>query len=531
MYCAKCGKKNADDRLFCGFCGSPLDTPDAPAPEKDEERRLYGRPESAFAEREREEDVAPRPRRAARHAKPMEASAEDDAGQPADGAETAAPREARSAREEEAARRRYGRPEGKEDAEPREAFRSADEEEEDSRRRYGRPEGDVEPPIAPREARSAREEEAARRRYGRPEGKEDIEPREAFRSAGEEEEAARRRYGRPEGEDAEPREAFRSASEEEEDSRRRYGRPEGDVEPPIAPREVRSVREEEAARRRYGRPEGEDNPRSVSRSASEEEERYGRLEEEEGPREASRSEEEEDEPVDPLARPLLNKPVELRVKHPPRLSRTSAPVKPRAATGARRVYTVVPQRELDPDNLFLEDEAEDDLADFVSEYFDDYRYEEPTKQNFFLRHIRGVVCLTLLAIVTLIVGYWLLYGSGQRVLGQLYISSDPATYITLGDEANEAQNYETAGAYYLKALSLDPTDRNCAINAANAYIRAGNSGGAAEALEYLIAINPDDLAPYVTLKQLYPDAASRPQRLTQLLQQGYERTGEESLLD
>ena len=179
----------------------------------------------------------------------------------------------------------------------------------------------------------------------------------------------------------------------------------------------------------------------------------------------------------------------------------------------------------------MEDEAEDDLADFVSEYFDDYRYEEPTKQNFFLRHIRGVVCLTLLAIVTLIVGYWLLYGSGQRVLGQLYISSDPATYITLGDEANEAQNYETAGAYYLKALSLDPTDRNCAINAANAYIRAGNSGGAAEALEYLIAINPDDLAPYVTLKQLYPDAASRPQRLTQLLQQGYERTGEESLLD
>ena len=445
MYCAKCGKKNADDRLFCGFCGSPLDTPDAPAPEKDEERRLYGRPESAFAEREREEDVAPRPRRAARHAKPMEASAEDDAGQPADGAETAVRREARSAREEEAARRRYGRPEGKEDAEPREAFRSAGEEEEDSRRRYGRPEGEVEPPIAPREARSAREEEAARRRYGRP--------------------------------------------------------------------------------------EGEDNPRSVSRSASEEEERYGRLEEEEGPREASRSEEEEDEPVDPLARPLLNKPVELRVKHPPRLSRTSAPVKPRAATGARRVNTVVPQRELDPDKLFLEDEAEDDLADFVSEYFDDYRYEEPTKQNFFLRHIRGVVCLTLLAIVTLIVGYWLLYGSGQRVLGQLYISSDPATYITLGDEANEAQNYETAGAYYLKALSLDPTDRNCAINAANAYIRAGNSGGAAEALEYLIAINPDDLAPYVTLKQLYPDAASRPQRLTQLLQQGYERTGEESLLD
>lgn len=267
MYCAKCGKKNADDRLFCGFCGSPLDTPDAPAPEKDEERRLYGRPESAFAEREREEDVAPRPRRAARHAKPMEASAEDDAGQPADGAETAVRREARSAREEEAARRRYGRPEGKEDAEPREAFRSAGEEEEDSRRRYGRPEEDVEPPIAPREARSAREEEAARRRYGRP--------------------------------------------------------------------------------------EGEDNPRSVSRSASEEEERYGRLEEEEGPREASRSEEEEDEPVDPLARPLLNKPVELRVQaSAPALAYIRAGKAPRGYGRAPGQYRSAPARTRSGQSVF-----------------------------------------------------------------------------------------------------------------------------------------------------------------------------------
>ena len=70
---------------------------------------------------------------------------------------------------------------------------------------------------------------------------------------------------------------------------------------------------------------------------------------------------------DPLARPLLNKPVELRGKRPPQLSRASAPVKPRAATGARRVNTVVPPRAPDPDDLFLEDEAdaEDDIADFV----------------------------------------------------------------------------------------------------------------------------------------------------------------------
>ena len=425
MYCAKCGKKNADDRLFCGFCGSPLNTPDEAAPERDEERRLYGRPEAEVAPDDGA--VSPRSRRA-RHAKAGETAGENAA--PASGVET----EAR----------------GKQEA-PHEA-----------EERYGRPEaGERE---APREDGG---------RYGRPETDEQETPRE---DGG--------RYGRPEaGEQETPRE-----------DGGRYGRPE--------------TGGQEAPRRDEGR--------------------YGRTE-----TSARRDRRTEEATTDPLAKPLLDKPVELRVKHPPRLARTDAPVAPRAAAGLRRANTVVPPRQIDPDNMFFEDEdeAEDDLADFVSEYFDDYRYEEPEKQNFFLRHIRGVVCLTLLAIVTLIVGYWLLYGSGQRVLGQLYISSDPQTYIELGDEANAAGGYETAGAYYLKALSLDPTDRNCAINAANAYIRAGNSGGAAEALEYLIAIDPNDLAPYVTLKQLYPDAASRPQRLTQLLQQGYERTGEASLLD
>ena len=47
MYCTKCGKKNADDRLFCGFCGSPLDTNEPSEAKEDVERRLYGRPTAA----------------------------------------------------------------------------------------------------------------------------------------------------------------------------------------------------------------------------------------------------------------------------------------------------------------------------------------------------------------------------------------------------------------------------------------------------------------------------------------------------
>ena len=42
VYCTNCGKKNADDRLFCGFCGSPLNAPESAASSEDAERRLYG---------------------------------------------------------------------------------------------------------------------------------------------------------------------------------------------------------------------------------------------------------------------------------------------------------------------------------------------------------------------------------------------------------------------------------------------------------------------------------------------------------
>ena len=138
--------------------------------------------------------------------------------------------------------------------------------------------------------------------------------------------------------------------------------------------------------------------------------------------------------------------MELRAKHPPQLSRQSAPVKPRAATGARRVNTVVPPRAPDPDDLFLEDEAdaEDDIADFVHEYLDDYRYEDRPHGNFFVRHIRGFVTLILLHLRA---GGRLLaaFGSGQRLLGQLYISGNPATYVELGKEADDGGRLRRGG--------------------------------------------------------------------------------------
>ena len=42
-------------------------------------------------------------------------------------------------------------------------------------------------------------------------------------------------------------------------------------------------------------------------------------------------------------------------------------------------------------------------------------------------------------------------------------------------------------------------------------------------------IDPAKLEPYIYLLKLYPDAASRPWDVTQLLQQGYQRTGDTRL--
>jgi len=227
-----------------------------------------------------------------------------------------------------------------------------------------------------------------------------------------------------------------------------------------------------------------------------------------------------EEPAGPLAKPILSEPVELRAKRPPVLMRSAAPGKP------RNPNTIVPPRTADFDDMFMEDG--DSAYDFDSDDMDD-RYPDVPRQGFMARHARGLVSLTLLTLTLLIVGYWLIFGAGQRVLGQLYLSDNPETYIALGDEAEQSGAHEVAGAYYLKALELKPRDRNYAIKAANAYIVAGNSGKTTAAIEKLIAIEPDDVSAYLTLQSLYPDPAARPVKVQQLLEQGYQRTGDARL--
>ena len=235
--------------------------------------------------------------------------------------------------------------------------------------------------------------------------------------------------------------------------------------------------------------------------------------------------------ADPLAKPILKSPVQLKGTRPPQLRRTDTPVRLTNAQNRRPINTAIPKHGDETDDLFLDSEGFEE--DYEEEYDleDDsggYLYEEPERKGFFYRHIRGIVTLTLLALTVIIVGGWLTFGSGQRLLGQLYLSSNSNTYIALGEEAEAQGDYEQAGAYFMKALKISPAV-DTAIYASNAYVQANNIGKAAEALEILLSIAPDYTEAYVTLKSFYPDVSTRPARINELIQQGYLRTGDERL--
>ena len=61
------------------------------------------------------------------------------------------------------------------------------------------------------------------------------------------------------------------------------------------------------------------------------------------------------------------------------------------------------------------------------------------------------------------------------------------------------------------------------------YEKSGNKEKETEMLKRCIEIAPNQLEPYIYLLNLYPDAAQRPWDITQLLQKGYQNTGDSRL--
>lgn len=224
--------------------------------------------------------------------------------------------------------------------------------------------------------------------------------------------------------------------------------------------------------------------------------------------------------------------------HAPKMARPKpdngsqrTPGQPQANRSAR---TYVPEKAVNPDDLFMD--AEDPYDDYDDEdirYADDsedaFIYEDEESPSFLLRHIRGVMGLSLTALLAIVCLIYVCSSTGQEALAKMNLAWNPEVYSRIAYEYYEDGLYDMSGSFYEKALSRDPDNYSYAISAASAYIYGENTDKAASMLKRSISLDATRVEPYIYLMNLYPDGATRPWDVSQILQQGYGMTGDERL--
>ena len=222
----------------------------------------------------------------------------------------------------------------------------------------------------------------------------------------------------------------------------------------------------------------------------------------------------------------------------PKLEAQAQEARPKDKGQKRRkqANTLVPPKTMDPGDIFMDDRRaayeegdpydDDDLDDDLSGSFS---FEDEDEGSFFMRHLRGIVGLALFAILILLFVIYAFSRAGQVSLARANVAWSKDAYSTLGYHYFQSGDYGQAGLYYERALQRDPTSYSFASSAAMAYLEAGDNEKATAMLKRCAEIDPTKLEPYAYLLKLYPDAASRPWDITQLLQQGYQRTGDARL--
>ena len=231
---------------------------------------------------------------------------------------------------------------------------------------------------------------------------------------------------------------------------------------------------------------------------------------------------EEEEAEDVESEPV-KKPVRSRPQKAPEMNRR------------RENKTYIPVKEVDMDNLFmdeesLEEEDEYDLPDdFDEEFENEFEFEEPEEGSFVQRHIRGIVGLILMLVLVIIILIWAMSGKGQITLAKFNLAWDPEVYADLGYEAYQEDSDLLAARYYEKALAREPGNYDYAHSAMVAYYEADRIESAASMLKKCVELRPDSAEPYKEMLILYPDAANRPWEIKELIRMGYERTGDAAL--
>lgn len=211
--------------------------------------------------------------------------------------------------------------------------------------------------------------------------------------------------------------------------------------------------------------------------------------------------------------------------------KSAQPQQPRAAR------TYVPAKNMDPDDLFMDgkdpydayDEFDDEEMDYADIPDDDFVYEDDEETSFLLRHIRGIMGLSLTALLAIVCLIYVFSSTGQEALAKMNLAWKPEVYSKIAYDYYQSGLYDMSGSFYEKALARDVENYNYAISAASAYIYGENTDKAASMLKKSISLDPSRVEPYIYLMNLYPDPASRPWDVSQLLQQGYGRTGDDRL--
>lgn len=228
-----------------------------------------------------------------------------------------------------------------------------------------------------------------------------------------------------------------------------------------------------------------------------------------------------------------------------RPTRRNAPELLRPENAQRRsTNTYIPMKELAPTDIFMDGlDEDDDFDDYDGDAYDaprshparyadeddDFDFEEPERGSFLQRHIRGVVSLILLVMVAAICMIWAVSSKGQQALAQVNLAWKAQAYADLGYSAYQQGSDLLAARYYEKALAREEGNYEYAHSAMVAYYEANEIESAAAMLKKCIELSPDDPEPYMEMLILYPDAENRPWEITELVRQGYQRTGNEAL--
>lgn len=229
---------------------------------------------------------------------------------------------------------------------------------------------------------------------------------------------------------------------------------------------------------------------------------------------------------------LLEEKIPLR----PQTRRKSTLIQPTEATKGRANKTFIPVQDVNPDNIFMDEPEDADEYDAYDDAYsddfgdgDDFEFEDREEGVFFRRHIRGFVGLLLMVMLLVICFIWASTVKGQTVLAQFNLAWNPKVYAELAHEAYQKDYDLQAARYYERAYSRDTDNYDYAHSAVVAYYEADKLENATAMLKICVELQPNISEPYVDFLTLYPDAETRPWEITELIRNGYQRTGDERL--